>query len=109
MDVIVARAIDADTALAVYTQELGRAQAQIESNLPPGIQANLDTTNTAGIGDKAATITGTASISGVTVSFTGIYVLSGATFFTIGDLVQAKPSPTATKIQDQAQVTLGRL
>ncbi|HZV25837.1 MAG TPA: hypothetical protein VFG00_06075 [Acidothermaceae bacterium] len=109
MDVIVAEAPDAKTARFVYAQELGEAQAKIASDLPAGVSVKLDTTNTAGIGDEASTITGSGSIQGQTISFTGIYVISGATFFTIGDLVLAKAPPTVTAIQDQAKVTLGRL
>jgi hypothetical protein len=75
----------------------------------PGISAKLNTANTDGIGDKAATITGAASVQGQTISFTGIYVLSGATFFTIGDLVTGTSPATLTALKDQAQVVLGRI
>ena len=109
MDIIVAQAPDAATAQADYAQAQGDAQTTIASQLPPGISAKLNTANTEGIGDKAATITGAASVQGQTISFTGIYVLSGATFFTIGDLVLAKPAPTVSAIQDQARTTLGRI
>jgi hypothetical protein len=111
MDIIVAQAPDAATAQADYAQAQADVQTTIATNLPPDITAklNTDTASTAGIGDKAATITGAASVEGQTVSFTGIYVLSGATFFTIGDLVLAKAPPTVTAMQDQAKVTLGRI
>jgi hypothetical protein len=109
MDVLVAQATDATTAQAVYTTELGRAETMIATNLPPGVQINLDTANTAGIGDEAATATGSTSIAGKTISFTGIYVTSGATFFTIGDLVLDKAPPTAVAVQDQAKVVIGRI
>jgi hypothetical protein len=109
MDVLVAQAADAATAQAVYTQELAQAEAKISTDLPAGVHVNLDTANTAGVGDKAATATGSTSIGGRTIGFTGIYVISGATFFTIGDLVLDKTPPTAADIQAQAQVVIGRL
>lgn len=108
MDIIVAQAVDTKTAQAYYAAGLADANTTIDSKLPPGTTAKLNSANTEGIGDQATTITGAASVQGQTISFTGIYVLSGATFFTIGDLVLNKPSPTVTTIQDQAKVTLGR-
>ena len=107
MDILVAQAVDTKTAQAYYAAGLADAKTTIDSKLPPGTTAKLNTANTEGIGDKAATITGAASVAGQTISFTGIYVLSGATFFTIGDLVRAKPAPTVSAIQDQARTTLG--
>jgi hypothetical protein len=109
MDIIVAQAADAATAQAVYATELGDAQNLIATRLPPGISVKLDTANTAGVGDKASTVTGAETLLGKTISFTGIYVISGATFFTIGDLVLGTTPPTTTAIQDQAQTVIGRI
>ncbi|HEY5049981.1 MAG TPA: hypothetical protein VII50_03705 [Acidothermaceae bacterium] len=109
MDIIVAQAIDAKTAQADYAAAQADAQTTIASKLPPGVHVNLNAANAAGIGDQAVTITGAESLLGQTLSFTGIYVLSGATFFTIGDLVLAKPPPTVSAIEDQARTTLGRI
>ena len=109
LDVIVAQAADAKTAQAYYAAGQADAQSTIATKLPPGTAAKLNTANTEGIGDQAALITGGASVQGQTINFTGIYVLSGSTFFTIGDLVLNKPAPTASAIQDQAKVTLGRI
>lgn len=109
MDVIVAQASDAATAQSVYATELGEAQTLIATNLPPGVHVNLDTANTAGVGDKASTVTGAETLLGKTISFTGIYVISGATFFTIGDLVLGAAPPTAAAIQAQAQTVIGRV
>jgi hypothetical protein len=88
---------------------LGEAQTLIATKLPPGISVKLHTANTAGIGDKASTVTGGETLLGKQISFTGIYVSSGSTFFTIGDLVLGTTPPTVKAIQDQAKVTLGRI
>jgi hypothetical protein len=109
MDVIVGQGTDRKTAQTDYAQELARAETTISTSLPAGVHVNLDTANTAGIGDQAATVTGSGSVLGKTISFTGIYVLSGATFFTIGDLVLGTTPPTAAAVQAQAQVVLGRI
>jgi hypothetical protein len=109
MDVLVGVATSAAAAQADWAQEQAQAQTLIETNLPAGSHINLDTSNTAGIGDKAATATGTTSIEGTSVSFTGIYVLSDATFFTIGDLVLGTHPPTVADMQAQAQTVLGRI
>jgi hypothetical protein len=109
MDVVVAEAADAATAQAVYNTELAEAESKISTDLPPGVHVNLDTSNTAGVGDMAATATGSTTIAGKTISFTGIYVISGSTFFTIGDLVLDKAPPTAAAIQAQAQTVIGRI
>ncbi|HEY5050232.1 MAG TPA: hypothetical protein VII50_04980 [Acidothermaceae bacterium] len=109
MDIIVAQAADSKTAQADYAQELAQAQTLIATRLPAGVHVNLNTANTEGIGDNASTVTGSTAILGKPISFTGIYVISSATFFTIGYLVLGTTPPTVTAIQDQANVTLGRI
>jgi hypothetical protein len=109
MDIIVAQAASPAAAQADYATELGEAQTLIATRLPAGVHVNLNTANTAGIGDKASTVTGAEAILGKQISFTGIYVISGATFFTIGDLVLGTTPPTAAAIQDQAQTVIGRI
>jgi hypothetical protein len=105
----VAVAADAATAQADYSEEQAQAQTLIETKLPPGTVAKLNTTNTEGIGDRASTVTGTSAILGKPIYFTGIYVLKGPVFFLIGDLVVDAKPPTVAAIQDQAKVTLGRI
>ena len=109
MDIIVAQAATPEEAQADYTTEQAQAQSLIATRLPAGIHVDLNTANTEGIGDKAATVTGSETLLGKQISFTGIYVVSGPTFFTIGDLVVGAAPPTATAIQDQAKVVLGRI
>ncbi len=109
MDIIVAQAATPGEAQADYTAELGEAQTLIATKLPPGVSVKLDTANTAGVGDQASTVTGGETLLGKQISFTGIYVISGSTFFTIGDLVVGAAPPTATAIQDQAKVVVGRV
>ena len=109
LDVVVAQAPDAATAQAGFSQALGQAQAQVATEVPPGVHVNLNSANAEGIGDKATTITWSYSGGGATIAFTGIYVLSGATFFTIGDLVTGTSPATLTALKDQAQVVLGRI
>jgi hypothetical protein len=109
MDIIVAQATDSATAQADWATEQAQAQTLIATRLPAGVHVNLDTSNVADIGDKAATVTGSTAILGKPISFTAIYVVSGATFFTIGDLVLGTTPPTVAAVQDQARVTLGRI
>jgi hypothetical protein len=109
MDIIVGVASDTGTAKAEYAQEQAEAQTLIATRLPAGVHVNLNTANTEGIGDEAATVTGATAILGKTISFTAIYVLSDVTFFTIGDLVLGTTPPTVAAVQDQAKVTLGRI
>jgi hypothetical protein len=109
MDVIVGQAAAPAQAQAEYAQEQADAQTLIATRLPAGVHVNLNTANTEGIGDKAATVTGSETLLGKPISFTAVYVLSGNTFFTIGDLVVGTAPPTVTAVQDQAKVTLGRI
>jgi hypothetical protein len=109
MDIIVAMAASPAAAQAVYAEELGETQTLIATRLPAGVHVNLNTANTAGIGDKASTVTGAETLLGKQISFSGIYVISGATFFTIGDLVLGATPPTVAAIQDQAQTVIGRI
>jgi hypothetical protein len=105
----VAEASSGAAASAEWTEEVTEAETKIESALPPGVHVNFDTSNVSGIGDMAATLTGTETLLGKPINFTGIYVLSGPTFFLIGDLVLGQPSPAVSDMEDQARTTLGRV
>jgi hypothetical protein len=105
----VAQASSGAAASAEWTAEVSEAEAKINSALPPGVHVNFDTSNVSGIGDMAATLTGTETLLGKPINFTGIYVLSGPTFFLIGDLVLGQASPAVSDMEDQARTTLGRV
>ena len=109
MDVIVGQAATPAQAHAEYVEAQAEVQITIATRLPAGVHVNLNTANTEGIGDQAATVTGSETLLGKPISFTGVYVLSGSTFFTIGDLVVGTAPPTVAAVQDQAKVTLGRI
>jgi hypothetical protein len=100
---------DPASASAEWTQELAKTEATIESNLPAGVHVNFDASNTAGIGDEAAVLTGTETLLGKPINFSGIYVLSGGTFFLIGDLVVGHAAPAVSAMEDQARTVLGRI
>ena len=105
----VAQASSEVEASSEWTAEVAEAEAKINSALPPGVHVNFDTSNVSGIGDMAATLTGTETLLGKPINFTGIYVLSGPTFFLIGDLVLGQASPAVGDMEDQARTTLGRV
>jgi len=105
----VAQAPDAATAQAAWSQEEAEAQDAIKKNVPAGITVALTTGDVTGLGDRAATISGSATISGQTINASGIYVLKGATFFAFQDLVLGKSAPAPAALQAQARATLGRV
>jgi len=61
-------------------------------------------------GTDAAVVEGSASLGGAKFAGVAIYVLRGTTFFAISDIsTLGVKVPTATQIEDQAKVTLGRV
>ena len=108
-DILVGVAADSKTAQAQFSQEQAQAQTLLATKLPPSVQIKFNSANTAGIGDRAVTVTGTTTVLGKQISFTAIDVLEGATFFTIGDLVIGVTPPTVAAMQAQAQTVIGRL
>jgi hypothetical protein len=104
-----AAATDAAAAQAQWSATQAQAKALVSTKLPPGVQATLDTSNVAGLGDRAATLFGSMSLGGQTIGFSGIYVLKGATFFAFQDLVVGQAPPSAAAMTTQAQTVLTRI
>jgi hypothetical protein len=104
----VAQAADAAAAQAAFSQTEAQVNAALQKQLPPGIGVAFNSGNLTGLGDKAATVSGTATFSGKTIGISGIYVLKGATFFAFQDLRLGSP-PTAGALQAEAQKVLGRV
>jgi hypothetical protein len=107
--VLVGEGATPEVAQADWSQVQAEAQTIIASKLPPGVNAKLNTTNVADLGDRAATLTGGATLGGAPVGFTGVYVLKGATFFYLTDIVVGHSAPSASAMQAQAQTVLTRL
>ncbi len=107
--VAVGQATSVKEAQAEWAQAQAQAQSFIATQLPAGVHINLDTSNSAGIGDKAANLTGSVVIEGKTIAFSGIYVLTGSVFFAITDLALGSTPPSASAMQAQAVTTLGRV
>ena len=104
----VAQATDATTAQAAWDQAVAQVNAALKQQLPAGVTLTVGNTSVAGIGDKAAEISGTATIQGQTIGISGIYVLSGSRFFGFQDLKLGTP-PTAAVMEAQALTSLGRI
>jgi hypothetical protein len=105
----VAQAQDAATAQADWSQEQSQAQGLAEQKLPPGVNVSLNTQNVSGLGDRAATASGTASVSGQTIGVSGIYLLKGATFLAFQDLLLGHNPPSSAAMQAEARTALGRV
>ena len=100
----VAQAQDSATAQADWTQ----AQTAVEQKLPSGVSVSLDTQNVTGLGDRAATATGSTSVDGQSLGFSGIYLLKGATFLAFQDVQLGNAAPTASAVQTEAATALAR-
>jgi hypothetical protein len=107
LTVFVGQAVDAATAKAEWTAELTELEAKLNSGLPAGDHVSFDTSNTAGLGDEAAIVSGGEDAAGI--KFDGVYVLSGPTFFLIGDLVLNRAPAAIADLKTQAQTILGRI
>jgi hypothetical protein len=105
----VAQAQDSATAQADWSQEQSEAQAAVEQKLPSGVNVSLDTQNVTGLGDRAATATGSTSVDGQSVGLSGIYLLKGATFLAFQDVQLGNAAPTASAMQTEAATALARV
>lgn len=103
-----AQATDATAAQAAWDQAESEVNADLQQQLPPGINATLNKTDVPGIGDRATVISATATIAGRKFGISGIYVLKGAEFFAFQDFLAGNP-PTASALEAEAQKALGRL
>ncbi len=109
-NVVVAQASSPAAAQADWAQEQAKAQAEMKKAVPPGVNFSLKLNDTSVAGaDKAATATVNESISGVTLEISAIYLLKGPTFVSFSDLTVGHTAPSASDLETQAQVSLGRV
>ncbi len=106
----VGQADSAADAQAAFASEQARAEATLSQGFPPEIpKPNLNTTNAAGVGDKAATVTWSGTFSGVTLSLGAIYALQGVNFLAFGDTKLGSPPPSTSDMEAQAKTSLARM
>jgi Protein of unknown function (DUF3558) len=105
----VSQAQDASTAQADWSQEQNQAETLVEQKLPSGVHVSLDTQNETGLGDRAATATGSTTLEGKTIGMSAIYLLKGATFLTFSDIVLGQSGPSASAMQTEAATALSRV
>ena len=105
----VAQAQDSATAQADWSQEQTQAQNLVEQKLPPGVDVSLNTQNVTGLGDRAATASGSASLAGHKIGLSGIYLLKGVTFLAFQDLLLGHNPPSSAAMQAEARTALGRV
>jgi hypothetical protein len=105
----VAQAQDSATAQADWSQEQAQAQNLVEQKLPPGVDVSLNTKKVTGLGDRAATASGSASVAGQMIGLSGIYLLKGATFLAFQDLLLGHNPPSSAAMQAEARTALGRV
>lgn len=106
--VLVAQAPDSKTANDDWAQEEAQAQAEMVKSLQAGVTPP-QLADASGIGDRAATASGSLKIQGLSIGVGAIYILKGATFLTYSDLVLNKPGPTVAALEAQATVSLSRI
>jgi hypothetical protein len=109
--VLVAQSADATTAQATWSDYQARAQNLVQNNLPPGVNVNLnasDTTNLQGF-DRAADGSASASLAGRTINLSAIYLLKGVTFVSFSDMVLTQPAPTTDGLEGEAATVQTRL
>jgi hypothetical protein len=100
---------DPAAAQADWSKERARAQRLLTKKLPAGISLSVNTQDVSGLGDRAATATGSASAAGQTIGFSGIYLLKGATFVGFQNLLLGHAAPSASALEAQAQKALARV
>lgn len=95
-----------DVATAKSEETAALAELQKASNV-----SGLKVTELPGFADgaDAAVAQGGATIAGKTISVSAIYVLKGVIFFGFSDLVLGTGAPSASALEAQAQVSLGRV
>ena len=108
--VLIAKAADAATASAQWDAQLAKAQAYLQTQLPPGAAVQFNTSDVSILGaDKAAAGTGSANISGVTLSATDVFLLKGATFVFFSDLKLGDTPPSLPSMENQGTLVVSRL
>jgi hypothetical protein len=106
----IAQADSAADAQAAWAVEQAKANAALSKGFPPSVpKPNFDTTNVAGVGDMAATVTWSDSISGITISISAIYALQGANFLAFGDTKVGGTAPSTSDLETQAKTSLARM
>ncbi len=103
-----AQTTDATAAQAAWNAAEAQVKTELTQKVPPGVNLAVANTDVAGIGDKAAVISGTATFQGQTLGISGIYVLQGAKFFAFQDLKLGTP-PSAAAMEAEAKTALGRI
>lgn len=95
-----------DVATAKSEETAALAELQKASNV-----SGLKVTELPGFasGADAAVAQGGATIAGKTISVSAIYVLKGVIFFGFSDLVLGTGAPSASALEAQAKVSLGRV
>jgi len=84
-------------------------KADLEANAP-GFPYKLTELPGFAPGADAALVEGSADFNGTTLSGVAIYVLRNTTFFALTDIsTLGAKAPSATQMEDQAKVTLGRV
>ena len=73
------------------------------------MDVSLNTQNVTGLGDRAATASGSASAAGQTIGLSGIYLLKGVTFLAFQDLLLGHTPPSASAMQAEARKALARV
>lgn len=96
-------------AQADWSNEEAQVKTALTKQVPSGVKLTEQTQDVSGLGDRAATVSGSASLSGQTIGESAIYLLKGATFVSFSDLVLGHPAPTASALEGQARTTLGRV
>ncbi len=105
----IASAADASSAAAQWDQERAAVSEELTKPAPPELNLHPTATDVPGLADKATIVSGTASLDVHTFAGTSIALLDGATYLSFGDLTVDAPAPTATAMEAQAKVSLGRL
>ena len=107
--VIVGQAATQAAAQAAWSQAESEAKSTLSKQLPSGMTLNVHTQDVPGLGDRAATVTGSASIEGRTIGASAIYLLKGATFVTFADEQLGSHTPSAADMETEAQTALSRV
>jgi hypothetical protein len=109
-EVIVAQAPDAATAQSMWDQEKGKVQSSLQKSINSGTTLNLNVNDTSITGaDRAATGSFSYSGNGHTIAGSAVYLLKGAVFVAFANLAADHAVATASALETEAQIALGRV
>ncbi|PZS38265.1 MAG: hypothetical protein DLM62_14680 [Pseudonocardiales bacterium] len=97
------------TAQADWSKEQARAQALVNKKLPAGISLSFKTRNVPGLGDRAATVSGSTSAAGQSIALSGIYLRKSATFLAFQDVLLGHAAPSTGALEAEARTALARV